>query len=119
MSNAKKQLLNHLRETIKIGNTIITEKEWSENDLNKYHEYLQELVAFSQESQNLNLLVAKKINAIETFNEEKDYDSKLNIYLKKLLPPNKKASKKKNLDNYVKKQNLLLAAIEYYFKHEA
>jgi hypothetical protein len=119
MSNAKKQLLNHLRETIKVGNAIITEKEWSEDDLNKYHECLQELIAFFQQAEGLNFLIEKKIYAIEFFDEQKDYDSKLNIFLKKILPPNKKASRKKNLDNYIKKQNLLLAAIEYYFKHEA
>lgn len=119
MSDTKKQLLNHLRETIKIGNTIISEKEWSEHNLNKYHECLQELVAFSRQNEGLNFLVAKKINAIEVFDELKDYDSKLNIFLKKILPPNKKTSRKKNLDNYIKQQNLLLAAIEYYFKHEA
>jgi hypothetical protein len=119
MSTAKKQLLTHLRQTIHIGNEIITKHEVDDSVLNEYHEKLEALVSYASDTDNMNFLVAKKIKAIETYNEATDYDSKLNIILKKIIPPNKKAHKKKNLDNYVKKQNLLLAAIEYYYKHEA
>jgi hypothetical protein len=119
MNTAKKQLLTHLRQTIDIGNGIISGHEFNDDALEQYHNKLEELVAYATTTENMNFLVAKKIKAIVTYNEATDYDGKLNIILKKIIPPNKKAHKKKNLDNYVKKQNLLLAAIEYYYKHEA
>ncbi len=119
MSTAKKQLLTHLRQTINIGNEIISKHEFDDNALSQYHDNLEELVAYAEANENMNFLVARKIKAIATYNETTDYDHKLNIILKKIIPPNKKAHKKKNLDNYVKKQNLLLAAVEYYYKHEA
>jgi len=119
MNTAKKQLLTHLRQTINIGNDIITKHEFDDDALKQYHNRLEDLVGYASATEDMNFLVAKKMRAIEAYNEAIDYDSRLNIILKKIIPPNKKAHKKKNLDNYVKKQNLLLAAIEYYYKHEA
>jgi hypothetical protein len=117
MSNAKKQLLEHLKHTIEIGNRIIIDSNIDEAALDSFHIKLEELIEYSRASK-MNFLIARKIEDIELFQESKDYDGKLNQILKKILPPNKKAEKKKNLNNYIKKQNLILAAISYYFKHE-
>lgn len=119
MNSTKKQILLHLEQTIALGNEIIAEAEKEDFVLENYHENLEKFVQFMSENKNSNFLVAKKLNAIERYSDHKDYDLKVNIFLKKILPPSKKDNRKKNMVNYIKRQNLLLQAIAYYLKHES
>lgn len=119
MNSTKKQILLHLENTIGLGNEIIAEKEKEELVLEQYHENLEKFLEFMYGIENANFLVVNKLKSIEKYSDNKDYDLKVNIFLKKLLPPSKKDNRKKNLENYIKRQNLLLQAIAYYLRHES
>jgi hypothetical protein len=114
-----KQLLDFLKYSIRLGENIITSETAKEALLIEYNERMEELIEYMKSNRSgMNLLVSWKIESLELYHVEKDYSPTWNKMLR-LNPLSKKNKRQpdENIIDYVTKQNLLLGALEFYYRH--
>jgi hypothetical protein len=115
-----KQLLDFLKYSIRLGEKILKAETDSAPLLAEYNERMAELIEYLKANRNgMNLLVSWKIDSLETYNSEKDYTPVLNK-LQRFIFFSKKENtiRVKNIIHYINKQNMLLGAFEFYYRHQ-
>jgi hypothetical protein len=121
-THVNKQLTDFLRESVRLGERILKNEEPYETLFNEYLERMEELINYlSSYRGRMNLLVSWKADALELYNPKKDYRpqwSRFSDRLRFLLRKKNIASTNNNIAAYIQRQNLLMSAIEFYYRHQ-
>jgi hypothetical protein len=114
---ANQQLLDFLKQSIRLGEKIMAANELHDELFAEYNERLAELIEYLKAHRSgMNLLVSWKIDSFEVYAPAKDYRPDWNKFLNIIGAAKKEPHN--NVVAYIKKQNLLMGAIEFYYRHQ-
>ncbi len=115
MSKRNKDFVMYVSETIGLGNRL--SESFDENIFSEYQERIFTLREMPQHQNKLNLLIERKFHSLELYNPQKYYHYTYKMLLHRILK-NGKHSEPENLQQYIRRQNLLLEALKLYFSSE-
>jgi hypothetical protein len=119
-TQTNKQFLDFLKYSVRLGERILKDDEQKDALFQEYLERMEELIEYLNNNRNgMNLLVSWKVNGLEVYRAEKDYSPRWNKVANRIFffsAKNKAAPD--NVTAYIQKQNLLMSAIEFYYRYQ-
>jgi len=116
--HTNQQLLDFLKQSIRLGENIMKSDAERHILFAEYNERMAELVEYLNENRSgMNLLISWKVDSFEVYSPQKNYSPDWNKLLRLLRMANKEAEDE-NIVAYIKKQNMLMGAIEFYYRHQ-
>lgn len=117
---ANRQLINFLAESVRIGECLLQDPD----DIALFDAYqtrIAELVEYlGQYRHKMNLLVSWKTDKLQLYDPTTDYRPRIDRLLDKARYLLRR--KKESFDNkkaYIQQQNLIMATIEFYYRHQS